>query len=48
MKHAQVRVSHVLANSARVERLNVTWLGSGPEAVLQLLDQDRIVTPPVQ
>jgi hypothetical protein len=48
VERSQVRVSHVLANSARAERRNAFWLGSGPEAVLQLLDHDRLVTPPDQ
>jgi ribonuclease HI len=43
VERSQVRVSHVLANSARAERRNAIWLGSGPEAVLQLLDHDRLV-----
>ena len=48
VEQSQIRVSHILANSTRAERRNETWLGSGPEAVLQLLDHDRYVTPPVQ
>ena len=47
VERSQVRVSHVLANFARTERLIATWLGSGPEAILQLLDHD-FVTPPIE
>jgi ribonuclease HI len=47
VERSQVRVSHILANLARVERRTATWLGSGPEVVLQVLDHDRIVTPPI-
>lgn len=41
VERSQVRVSHILANSARVERRTATWLGSRPEDVL---DHDRHVT----
>jgi hypothetical protein len=41
----QVRVSHVLANFARTERRTVTWLGSGPEVVLQELELESLVSP---
>jgi hypothetical protein len=46
VERSQVRVSHVLANFARMERRTATWLGSGPEDILQLLDFDRLVIPP--
>ena len=39
-------VSHGLANFARLEHRSATWLGSGPESVLQDLDHDRLVTHP--
>uniref|UniRef100_A0ACD5WUJ1 Uncharacterized protein n=1 Tax=Avena sativa TaxID=4498 RepID=A0ACD5WUJ1_AVESA len=44
---SQVRVSHYLANFARTERRTATWLGSGPDAILQELEHDRDVTLPV-
>jgi hypothetical protein len=47
VERSQVRVSHYLANMARVERRSETWLGSGSEDVLQMLDLDICVTPPV-
>jgi hypothetical protein len=43
-ERSQVRISHGLANFARLEHHSATWLGSGPEAILQDLDHDRLVT----
>jgi hypothetical protein len=37
-------VSHGIANFARLEHHSATWLGSGPEYVLQDLDHDRLLT----
>jgi hypothetical protein len=48
VEQSQVRVSHFLVNFARIEHHTAVWLGSGPEEVLQLLEHDRIVTPPVE
>jgi hypothetical protein len=47
VERIQVRVSDFLANLARLQRQSMIWLGSGPEDVLQLLELDRSVTPPV-
>jgi hypothetical protein len=44
VERTQVRVSHNLANLARVDRTTFTWLGSGPDVVNQFLEQDRLVT----
>jgi ribonuclease HI len=38
----QVRVSHCLANFARTEHRSMIWLGSGPECVLQELEQELL------
>jgi hypothetical protein len=43
---SQVRVTHFLANLARVEHCNNLWLGSESEAVLRILGNNRLVTPP--
>jgi hypothetical protein len=43
----QVRVSHVLANFARTDRRTVTWLGSGPDVVLQEIERESLVSPTV-
>jgi hypothetical protein len=48
VERSQVRVSHFLANFARMEHRTAVWLGSGLEEVLQLLEHDRIVTLPVE
>jgi ribonuclease HI len=47
VERIQVRVSDFLANLARLQHQSMIWLGSGPEDVLQLLELDRSVTPPV-
>jgi ribonuclease HI len=44
VERSQIRVSHHLANLARVERRSEFWLDSGPVDILQLLEQDRSVT----
>jgi hypothetical protein len=44
VEQGQVRVSDSLARLARVQRLSMTWLGSGPEDVLQLLELDCSIT----
>lgn len=44
VERSQVRVSHHLANLARVERRSEVWIGSGPEEIIQLLELDRCVT----
>jgi ribonuclease HI len=46
VERSQVRVSHDLANYARLERLTDLWLGSGPDVVLQALEHEQLVTPP--
>jgi hypothetical protein len=38
------RVSHNLANLVRVDHQTAFWLGSGPDAILQLLENDRRAT----
>jgi ribonuclease HI len=43
----QVRVSHVLANFVRTNRRTVTWLGSGPDVVLQEIERESLVSPTV-
>jgi hypothetical protein len=40
---SQNRVSHRLANLARTDKLTMTWLGAGPECIIQELDQDLLV-----
>ena len=40
----QVRVSHCLANFARVERRTELWMSSGPDIMLQELELERSVT----
>jgi hypothetical protein len=45
VERSQIRVSHNLANLARVDLSTAFWLGSGPDAILQILEQDRRVTP---
>jgi hypothetical protein len=44
VERSQVRVSHYLANLARVEQHTQLWLGSGTEDALQLLESDINVT----
>jgi ribonuclease HI len=39
VERSQVRVSHCLANLVRTERCIATWLGSGPEDVLHILER---------
>ena len=46
MERSQVRVSHHLANLARMERRSELWVGLGPEDFLQLLELDRYVILP--
>jgi ribonuclease HI len=46
VERSHVRVSHCLANYARAERRTSFWLGSGPKNVLQVLENDRLVTLP--
>ena len=46
VERSQVRVSHHLANLARMERRSEIWTGSGPEEILQLLELDRCVILP--
>jgi ribonuclease HI len=46
VERSHVRVSHDLANLARLENLNATWLGTGPDAVSETLGLDRLVIPP--
>jgi ribonuclease HI len=45
VERSQIRVSHNLANLARVDLSTAFWLGSGPDAILHILEQDRCVTP---
>jgi ribonuclease HI len=47
VSRTQVRVSDALANFARSQDRTMTWLGSGPECALRLLDLDNSVTLPV-
>jgi hypothetical protein len=41
---SQNRVSHRLANLARTDKLSMTWLGSGPKCIRQVLAHDLLVT----
>jgi hypothetical protein len=43
VEQSMVRVSHGLANLARLESRTATWLGSGPEAVLQGMYNARLL-----
>jgi hypothetical protein len=42
---SQNRMSHCLANLARIEGTSHVWLGSRPEVLAQVLDQDLLVNP---
>jgi hypothetical protein len=42
---SQNRVSHCLANLERTEGTTHVWLGSRPEALAQVFDQDLLVSP---
>lgn len=44
VERSQIWVSHNLANLARVNHQTVFWLGSGPDDILQILENDRLVT----
>jgi hypothetical protein len=44
VERSQNRVSHTLANLARVDHSSVIWSCSGLEAVLWLIEQDHSVT----
>jgi hypothetical protein len=46
-ERGHVRVSDSLARLARVQLFSMTWLGSGPEDVLHLLELDCSLTLPV-
>jgi hypothetical protein len=41
---SQNRVSHRLANLARMDKLTMTWFGADPECIIRELDQDLLVT----
>jgi hypothetical protein len=40
----QNKVSHYLANYARVEKIIVVWFGSGPDAIIRAADLECRVT----
>jgi ribonuclease HI len=42
---SQNRMSHCLANLARIEGQTDIWIGSGPEGLSQVYDQDILVSP---